>query len=193
LYLEDDQSITWESLVSWAWDTALLEPYGLHPAFVRTEYSDDGVVMMLDWTSKITVDGHPQLSTLATPPHRHYIHVPQSFQGFWIASYDLMSRFVTNPIWKEEFAVKQQISGGGYPERSTWMVQLLDIPEGFSTNMVVPFDHATGELFETSRVRHLRNGYSRNVKSAHGKVPWDGSVMVAHNSTGLCKSVVFCT
>ena len=193
LYLEDDQIITWDSLVSWARDTALLEPHGLYPGFVRTEYSNNGDVVLLDWKRDVAVDALPDLSLPAgARPLRFYVSVPRSFQGFWIASYNLMSKFVKHPTWIKSFALEQQVPAGSFPERSTWMAQLVDVPEGFQTNLVIPYDPAARKLFETSRVRHLRNGYSTQRDSGLGKLGWD-KALVKSKRPGHCKTVALCS
>lgn len=41
IFLENDLVLTWDALVAWAQDTALLEPYGLKRSFFRTEVNPD--------------------------------------------------------------------------------------------------------------------------------------------------------
>lgn len=51
----------------------------------------------------------------------------------------------------------------GYPERSTGMIQLLDVPNGFWSRGVVPYDPQLKRLLPLGRVGHERNAYTGNV------------------------------
>ena len=69
--------------------------------------------------------------------------------------------------WQKETALSAVIPDGiglvgGYPERSTWGIQFLEVPAGFDTAMVVPFHQENNTSSPLAEVSHLRNGYSHS-------------------------------
>lgn len=52
----------------------------------------------------------------------------------------------------------------GPPERSTGMIQFVDVPPGFWSRSVVPYDPAMRALLPVAQVGHSRNAWSSHVK-----------------------------
>ena len=98
--------------------------------------------------------------------HRHYLQMIEPYQGLWLATHAKLADFMKSIWWDKETALNAVIPSGialvgGYPERSTWGVQLFDVPQGFETALVVPYDPESCTLSPLAEVSHLRNGYSR--------------------------------
>jgi hypothetical protein len=88
----------------------------------------------------------------------------------WIATREQLALFMAHPYWGKENALNAIISPQmvlGYPERSTAMNLLINVPDGYLSNCMVPFvisDKEGGEsnprLPLVAGVEHMRNGYS---------------------------------
>lgn len=65
LYMEDDTRMPWPSLVSWALDTQLLEPFNFTRCFYRTEFDPkNGQLRLLDYRQGIDVRASSQMVKL---------------------------------------------------------------------------------------------------------------------------------
>lgn len=53
----------------------------------------------------------------------------------------------------------------GPPERSTSMIQFVDVPPGFWSRSVVPYDPQLRVLLPAAQVGHSRNAWSSHVKN----------------------------
>ena len=107
--------------------------------------------------------------------HRHYLQMIEPYQGLWLATHAKLADFMKSIWWNKETALDAVVPSGivavgGYPERSTWGVQLFDVPQGFDTAMVVPYDPESCTLSPLAEVSHLRNGYSHIEDTVHGKL-----------------------
>jgi hypothetical protein len=193
MYLEDDQIVQWNALLSWALDAEALAPFGHQRAFFRTETArDTGEDMMLDITDQLSVRQaftlHLDADNVTRPfcpscraleqhhcrhhmcVHQHYIQVPDSFQGMWLASHDLMTQFMQSLWWDKNSALKQPTGRfhDGYAERTTWGLQLFSPPACCDSAMVVPYDPDLMRFEHVARVQHMRNGYSGNAIKEKG-------------------------
>ncbi|EWM29058.1 hypothetical protein Naga_100024g48 [Nannochloropsis gaditana] len=102
--------------------------------------------------------------------HDRFISPTYPYQGMWMATRAQLARFMAHPYWKKKIASTATLPAGmgmGYPERTTVMNLLINVPEGFRSNCMVPFilsDQGDGILKPTlpsvARVEHMRNGYS---------------------------------
>ena len=80
MYIEADMLVSWESLLAWAADNALLEPLGFQRGFYRVEVDPrNGLLGMCDqikpfniteWPETLTLPASPESGTLeARPSH----------------------------------------------------------------------------------------------------------------------------
>mmetsp|Transcript_1944 Transcript_1944/g.5772 ORF Transcript_1944/g.5772 Transcript_1944/m.5772 type:complete len:368 (+) Transcript_1944:50-1153(+) len=102
--------------------------------------------------------------------HRHYISLHQPYMGMWLGTRSQVEKFISHPLWRKDYAILANVSDPenivypwGYPERSTATSQLIDVPEGFYSNNVVPWDPNNVILLPIGRILHERNGYERYV------------------------------
>ena len=126
-------------------------------------------------------------------PHKWYILPEYPFQGMWAASRTQLDAFMKHPFWKEENALRANLSRPlGYPERSNGMNLFINVEPGLTSACAVPivlkkrFSHgspaAVGllgsevSLAPVSAVEHMRNGYSGG-RFGHGKLPVDQAVV----------------
>ena len=72
-------------------------------------------------------------------PHKWYILPEYPFQGMWAASRAQLDAFMRHPFWKEENALKANISYSlGYPERSNGMNLFINVEPGLISACAVP-------------------------------------------------------
>jgi hypothetical protein len=140
VYMEDDTRLAWSSLVSWAFDTEILEPLNFTRCFFRTETSaTKGTSNMLDWTmplvltNKNTVDAYLKEKATSTKTslrtgslfgcgclrdgslwpcqvHRHFLSPEEPFQGMWIATRTQLARYMEHPYWNKEQALAAKLA-----------------------------------------------------------------------------------
>ncbi len=108
--------------------------------------------------------------------HRHYISLPAPYNGLWIASRSQLMRFMASTLWPKAGALafdkpavlhRNQNAAfwpWGPPERSTGMIQFLDVPKGFWSRSVVPYDPKKRVLLPAAQVGHSRNAWSSHAK-----------------------------
>ncbi|DBB13427.1 TPA: hypothetical protein ACH3X3_005157 [Trebouxia sp. C0006] len=120
---------------------------------------------------------HPQPTndTLKqTCHHQHYIQPSRTFQGIWVATHDLLGKFMQSEWWSKEAAMNHSHvpTGDGvwYPDMTTWGIQFVDVPSGYASALMVPWDPITRSPARLAEVKHLRNGYTSNVDSSLGLI-----------------------
>ena len=102
--------------------------------------------------------------------HGFYLTPLQPYQGMWMATRTQLAFFMAHPYWVKEEALNATLARDmvmGYPERSTVMNLLINVPEGYLSNCMVPYlpGGKEGAIQEPSLplvagVEHMRNGYS---------------------------------
>jgi len=170
MYMEDDTLVPWRAMTAWARATPALDERNLTFGFYRTEVSPDtGELVMLDLSIRVNTSTAP---TAHIEGVGHFVELPQPYFGMWLASHQKLKAFMAHPFWEKKNALAANAPhGGGYPERTTWMIQYLNVPPGHLTQSVIQYDPVTNTLDPNARVAHLRNGYSANVHQPLGKLP----------------------
>jgi hypothetical protein len=131
MYLEDDTLVPWPAMVSWAFDTEVLEPLGFMRGFYRTEVSPKtGDLVLMDirghvieshWKRSIQVTPSPLVCNttagdwtvpqpIATSPttcliHSTYIELPWCYMGMWISTHQQLQKFIQSQVWEKEKAL----------------------------------------------------------------------------------------
>jgi hypothetical protein len=131
MYLEDDTHVPWPALVSWAFDTEVLEPLGFLRGFYRTEVSPmTGDVVLFDirghvveshWKRSIRIAPAPLVCNTtsgdwnvtqpaaASPKtcliHAAYIELPWIYMGMWISTHSQLTLFIQSEVWEKEKAL----------------------------------------------------------------------------------------
>mmetsp|Transcript_6346 Transcript_6346/g.18245 ORF Transcript_6346/g.18245 Transcript_6346/m.18245 type:complete len:432 (-) Transcript_6346:294-1589(-) len=142
-------------------------------------------INMTDWKRTVEVDCRaapccqvedpevPYWQLREGPPlcqHRHYISMHQPFMGMWLCTRAQLAQFTASPLWHKEVALAANLTDEdnivytwNYPERSNAILQLANVPEGFYSASVVPYDPELRILLPIGRVEHERNGYNREI------------------------------
>jgi hypothetical protein len=133
MYLEDDTLVPWPALVSWAFDTEVLEPLGFMRGFYRTEVSPKtGDLVLMDirghvveshWKRSIQVAPSPLVCNKTTGDwnsthqptvtsnqktcliHSTYIELPWCYMGMWISTHLQLQKFIQSQLWEKEQAL----------------------------------------------------------------------------------------
>lgn len=82
------------------------------------------------------------------------------FMGMWLASHRRLGHYIRHPLWKKETLLQRDDINWGYPEKSNSGLLFADVPEGFQTTNVVPYDPVKQVLLPFGQISHERNGYS---------------------------------
>ena len=159
MYMEDDTQVPWRAMLAWARATPALAALNLTYGFYRTEVSPlTGQLVMLDFSYRVNVSA---AHTLHVGGCGDFVELPQPFFGMWLASSEQLMEFMAHPYWAKDAALAAFMPhGGGYPEKTTWMFQYVNVPAGYVTRSVVQYDANTHALEPRARIVHLRNGYS---------------------------------
>lgn len=196
IYMEDDTRLSWPAVVSWALDTEVLAPLNFSRCIYRTEIdAKTGGSNMLDWASPLNLTCESTLNMSrkvdyarvrdriqnASPSHcgkrrdgtpcrvhQYYFPPRYPFQGMWMASRAQLVSFMEHPYWTKEGAINAEIDFlMGYPERTTFMNLVINVPTGYRSSCMVPFilSDSEGEgrkarIPVVAEVEHMRNGYS---------------------------------
>ena len=92
-----------------------------------------------------------------------FLQMPNPYSGMWVATREQVQRFVRDPLWTD-------------PKRGPWKVremassglQFVDLPEGFKSSALVPYDEHKPALSEAAAVYHVSNRYCANVVKKKG-------------------------
>ena len=166
--MEDDTLMTWNSLLSWALDTIVLEKFGFLRCIVRTEISSkDGNMVLFDWEYEIEYKNAKKLiltdyrSLSPTCSHTNFVSPDFPFQGLWIATRPQLKVFMNHPYWTKTGSLnsKQQfVDLFGYPEKSNSLNIMINVPSGYRSTCMVPVINRT--ISPLAFVSHMRNAYS---------------------------------
>lgn len=201
--VEADFKLTWTSLLSWAVDTAVLDPMGFQRGFFATEFHPDtgrlmevGNLPVLLASRKqqlrLNITSQPRLvrtisalcfenNNLKSPnvkrwhesprcPHECFVQLPNPYTGFWVATASQLQRWVDSNQWKKADALanKSPVLEWGYAETAAASLQLVQVPPGFESASVVPFDCQTQQLEIVAGVAHLPNKYAAQKQPPFG-------------------------
>jgi len=191
--IEDDTFVPWSALLSWALDTAILEPLGFTRGIYRTEVALDGTVVLVDALSPLNLTIHPRklnvsdarppeaLGRNATDtsdptddenrfktihPHLFYVQLDNFYQGMSLITRSQLEIYMNNSLWRQDGC-----RFWGYPECSHSNV-FVDPPLGYQGNVVVPYviTDRGPVLSLLARVEHMRNGYAVLPNNQFGRV-----------------------
>ena len=105
--------------------------------------------------------------------HQYFVSPMKPFQGMWVATRHQLQRFMEHPLWNKTEALKADIPlYFGYPERSSSVNILVDVPAGYRSSCMVPYDGPSAQplLSLEASIDHMRNGYSSSPDTKHGKL-----------------------
>ena len=170
MYMEDDTQVPWRAMLAWARATPALATLNLTCGFYRSEVSPKtGELVMMDFMFRVNVS---QANTVHIEGLGDFLELVEPYFGMWLASHAQLREFMAHPFWDKKTALAYpHPHNGGYPEKTNWMFQYLNVPSGFKTRSVVQYNPETRMLEPRARIIHLRNGYSVQDGIPLGKIP----------------------
>jgi len=113
--------------------------------------------------------------------HRYFLNPTRPFQGMWIATRKQLDAYIASPYWEKMSALfaDVQLEDFDYPERSNSLHILVNVPNGYPTSCMVPYlrDGDRFKLAPGAEVYHMRNGYSTDPLSRHGKLEVNSALL----------------
>ena len=156
LYAEFDILIPWQSLVAWAGDADTLASMGFQRSFYRVEYTPwNGQQASTDNEHPVCLEHYNKTVHVADGTHhQNFIQLPNSYCAVWIASKVQLTKFQASSAWHS-----QQEAPWGIREMAASGFHFVDVPPGFDTAGVVPYDVDSQLLTRDAAVWHVSNNY----------------------------------
>jgi hypothetical protein len=172
LYLEDDLHITKENVAYWLTARELLRPFNLIPSFFRRElnhadnqwYSSDVMSKMSMYDCKvIDIDGKTS-----------FIGIVYPYQGLYFLDRQLMQEHLegisSTPDFDHHSGGLLRTQSHQIRERAALCLTFVNVPAGFRSRNVLPFDKATNEIKPECLIHHLPDTYANNPAHVAGKI-----------------------
>ena len=93
-------------------------------------------------------------------PHQCYVQLPNPYTGFWVATHTQLEQWVASNLWNKTDVIGNTPLHWGYAETAAGSGQFLDVPDGFHSASVVPYDCQSHVLEPVAGVPHLPNKYA---------------------------------
>lgn len=116
-------------------------------------------------------------------PHECFIQLPNPYTGFWVATALQLQRWVHSNQWRKADALanRSPTLNWGYPETAASSIQLVNVPAGFDSASVVPFDCDSQKLDLVAGVSHLPNKYAAAKTPPFGSCEVDNLLQSSQN------------
>jgi hypothetical protein len=176
IYLEDDILLNFANFCYFMEFREILRPFGLLPAFLRTEYSANlGALVASDafWPVYVPVQSHICLNDTVV------VNMPNPYNPCFILDLELAEEYVRSRSFDRE--ASQAVCRWGVRERAALGLCLENVPSPFQTRYLVPVTRRTGKLPEFARISHLPNNYANDPRSPLGKVRVDDLFVGVHD------------
>ena len=166
MYVENDLFIPWNGIQAWAQDVDELDKFGFQRGLLRVGVDKDGVLVCPDNAPNLSGDDAPwrqpaiDLSTYDKLLNLSASHHPAFFvqlrHSYW-AGYVLTLKQMQAYMQSDRWAVDGR---WGPQEDAASGNQYVNIPAGFDTNTVVPYNPYSKELLSSAYAFHLSNKYA---------------------------------
>jgi hypothetical protein len=165
IYLEDDERLTFDNFVYFIAARKILMPFGLLPAFLRTEWSSakqDHV--STDSQSPVVLEDRP----FASARGHAFVCVDNPYCGSYILDRTLAEEYRATQSFSQEKS--SGVSPWGVRERAAMGVTFESPPPPFSYRVVVPVCLSSRTVPKCAWLSHLPNNYADDAKSVFGTV-----------------------
>ncbi len=165
MYIEDDILVTSANVAYWLAARQDLRPFGLIPGFIRVEQS----AATGTWVSTDLREAIPLWRTpaLRLSPRRWFLNLRYAYQAMYLFDRELANEHLAGPAMSPEFGP------WNIRERAAQGQTFVDVPRGFKTRNVVPFDPQSLRIDPICHVHHLPNNYANDSRWGHGTVRLD--------------------
>ena len=175
LYLEDDMKITKENVNYWLAARRQLKIYGHIPSFFRIEKNhNDGYFYSSDVIEKMSLY---DCSVLNIENKNTYIGIVYPYQAMYLLDRELMIEHLNGvsscPDFDHSDGGLIRIPSHKTRERAALCLTFINVPEGFRSRNLLPFDSARKALKSECFVHHIPDNYANDLNQIAGKIRVD--------------------
>lgn len=172
LYLEDDIKITRENTTYWLEARQKLKKHGFIPGFFRIERNDhDGNFYSSDVMEKMSMYDCPVFNAQG---ETSFINIVYPYQGLYLLDRELMNEHLNGPSSNPDFDHSDgglfRIQGHDMRARAAFCLTFVNVPSGFRSRYVLPFNNKSNQIESYCFVHHLPNNYTNNLNHNIGKI-----------------------
>jgi len=165
IYLEDDERLTFENFAYFIMARDLLRPFGLVPAFLRTEWnSGRGLYVNTDNVASVSLPERPFVRC----GDYAFISVDNPYCGAFVLDLELAREYVISRSFDRDCS--RDVSPWDIRERSAMGLTFEAPPAPFPYRVVTPVSIATLVTPHCAWLAHLPNNYADNPHTGHGKI-----------------------
>jgi len=164
LYLEDDLLCTQEHVNYMLEAREMLRPIGLIPGIFRVEQNPrDLEWYCTDQLARIDMEKCPKVA-LPVENGLGFINLPLPYQGMYFLDRELMAEHLGGPSSIPDF--------GKWPirEKAAQGLTFVQIPQGFSSRVVVPFYANEKRIAQCCLLHHMTNSYVLHPRTQLAKI-----------------------
>jgi len=167
MYLEDDILIREENIRYWIQAREQLRPHNLFPSFLRVEQKEgDSCWYSSDCASQMRFEKLPKVRV---SDKLSFININFPYQGMYLYDRELMSEHLSGVSSNPDFGI------WGTREKAAQGLTFVNIPKGFRSRNVIPYDRKRGQIDQQCFIHHLPNNYanSDDPRNKLGQLPVD--------------------
>ena len=172
LYLEDDIQITSENINYWLRGRKLLKPFGFYPSFFRKELNaNDHNWYSTDVMTKMSFYDCPSVDI---DENNSFIGIVYAYQGMYLLDRELLKEHLESPSSNPDFEHNNigliRMHPTQIREKAALCLTYVNIPDGFRSRNLLPFDKNMQQLRTCCMIHHLPNNYTNNPATPIGKI-----------------------
>lgn len=172
LYLEDDIGITLENINYWLNARKLLKPFGFYPSFFRKELNaNDDNWYSTDVMTKMSFYDCPSVDI---DENNSFIGIVYAYQGMYLLDRELLKEHLEGPSSNPDFEHNNigliRMHPTQIREKAALCLTYVNIPDGFRSRNLLPFDKNIKQIRTCCMIHHLPNNYTNNPATPIGKI-----------------------
>lgn len=172
LYLEDDIKFTEKNFNYWVQKREQFSYENLYPAFFRYEVNAENVLFSTDVLSSLSLY---DCKIIKSDLGECFINIPFSYQAMYLYDRGLMNELFNSTDFSPDFehTVSNSIIQAApfkIREKAALGLTYINVPSGFWTRTILPYDFNLNRLSEECFIHHIPNNYVLDFKSEIGNV-----------------------
>ena len=170
LYLEDDLLFTQENFEYWLSANQELQSRGLIPGFLRIEHNN----IDKEWYSSDIeeVQYYSECPKIVSKKNITYLNLQFPYQGMYLLDRNQFLKHINGKSCNPDFGmwlIRESAAQG---------LTFVDVPEGFNSTIVLPYNSTNKEIEKKCMVHHLPNNYA-HIKNANNSNIKLGSIKIS--------------
>ena len=172
LYVEDDIKVTKGNVEYWLNSREELKPLGLIPGFFRFEKGDvNREFYSPEVMSRMSLH---DCSLIQLGDGRAFIGIVYPYQGLYFLDRALMEEHLKGPSSNPDFDHSDggllRVQSHDMRERAALCLTFVNVPSGYRSRYVLPFNNTNNQIESVCLVHHLPNNYTNNPLTPIGKI-----------------------